>query len=39
MTNETVGVFEHLDITTKLDLDLRIKYTDQILRGPALKKV
>ena len=34
----TVGVFEHLEITSKLDLYIRIKYMERILRGPAIKK-
>ena len=34
----TVGVFEHLEITSIMDLYLRIKYTEHILRGPELKK-
>ena len=38
MQNLTVGVFEHLEITYIFDIDLRIKYTERILRGPALKK-
>ena len=38
MCDITVGVFEHIDITPKIDLDIRIKYTEHILRGPALKK-
>ena len=32
-----VGAVEHLDIMYKLDLDLRIKYTERILTGTALK--
>ena len=31
-------VFEHLDITSIMNIYLSIKYTDRILRGPALKK-
>ena len=33
----TVGGFEHLEITSKLDLDLRIKYTEHILKDTELK--
>ena len=38
MRDLTVGVFEHLDITSKIDLDIIIKYTEHILRGSALEK-
>ena len=38
MRDLIVGVFKHLEITSKLDLDLRIKYTEQILRNSAPKK-
>ena len=33
-----VGVFEHLKITSSLDLDIRIKYTERILRNSDMKK-
>ena len=38
MRDLTVGAFEHLEITSKLDLYIRIKYMERILRGPAIKK-
>ena len=38
MWDITVGVFEHLDITPKLDIDKRVKYTERILTSPAIKK-
>ena len=38
MHDLTVGVLGHQDITSKLDLDLRIKYTERILIRPELKK-
>ena len=38
MCDLTVGVFEHIEITSRLDLDKRIKYIDRILRGPSLKQ-
>ena len=34
----TVGVFEHLEITSPVDVDRRISYTKRILRGAALIK-
>ena len=34
----TVGIFEHLIILAKTDVDQRVKYTENILTGPALKK-
>ena len=37
MGDLTVGLFGHLDISSRLDLGLKIKDTVQILRGPALK--
>ena len=33
-----VDFFEHIDITSKLDIDKRIKYTSLILTGPMLNK-
>ena len=36
--NLTVGVFEHLDVTSPMDVEKRISYMQQILRGAALKK-
>ena len=38
MRDLTVGVFEHLDITSILDIDIRIRYMERILRGTDLKK-
>ena len=38
MHNLTVGVFEHLDITSPMDVDNSLAYTQRILRGFALKK-
>ena len=32
----TVGVFEHLNITSPMDVEKRIAYTQCILRGAAL---
>ena len=32
-----VVALERLEITSKFDLDIRIKYTEKILRGPVLK--
>ena len=37
MRTRTVGVFEHLDITSPMDVDQRVAYTQRILRGAALK--
>ena len=39
MRNLMVGLFGHLDINSKLDLDIGIKYTKRILRVPALNKI
>ena len=36
MRDLMLGVFEHLDITSKIDRDIIIKYTERILRGSAL---
>ena len=36
--NLTVEVYKHLEISSKLDLDLRIKYTERILKVPVLKE-
>ena len=33
-----VGVFEHLNITSKSDVAQRVKYTELTRTGPALKK-
>ena len=33
-----VGVFEHLYINSKMDLDIIIKYMERILKGPILKE-
>ena len=38
MRNLTVGVFEHLEITSIMDVDQRVAYTQHTLRGAALKK-
>ena len=38
MRDLIVIVFEHLVIMSKKDLDLRIKYTERILRNSTLKK-
>ena len=38
MRNITVGVFEHLKITSPMNVDKRLSYTQIILRGAALKK-
>ena len=38
MRDLTVGVFGHLDIMYVRYADLRIKYTECILRGRVLKK-
>ena len=35
--NITVGLFEHMEIMSKIDLDIRINYTEIILIGSALK--
>ena len=39
MWDITVGVSENPYITSRMDLDLRIKYNECILRGPVLKKI
>ena len=33
----TVGVFEHLEITSPIDVDQRVSYTQRILSGAALE--
>ena len=38
MRDLMVVLFEHLDITSRLDLDLRIKYIKRILRGSYINK-
>ena len=38
MRDLIVGIFEHLDITSKTYIDTRVKYKECILEGPALKK-
>ena len=38
MRNINVGVFEHLNINSTMDVDKRLAYTQHILRGAALKK-
>ena len=37
MRDLTVGVFDHLDIISPMDLDQKVAYTQRILRGYALK--
>ena len=37
MRDLTVGIFEHLDITAKTDVDKSVKYIYLILSGPVLK--
>ena len=37
MRNLTSVVFEHLDITSPVDVDQRVAYLQRILRGSALK--
>ena len=39
MRDITVGLFEHLEIPPKLDLYLSNKYTNRILRLPALENI
>ena len=36
MRSLTSGVFDHLEITSPMDADQRIAYTQRILRGGAL---
>ena len=38
MCDLRIGLFQHLEIMSELDLYLRIKYTDQIPTNPAPKK-
>ena len=38
MRNLTAAVFDRLDITSHMDKDQRVAYTQRILRGAALKK-
>ena len=38
MRDLTSGVFEHLEITSTMDVDQRLSYTHRILRGSAIKK-
>ena len=38
MHDITVRVFEHLDITSAMDVYVSIKYTERILREPVLNK-
>ena len=38
MCNLMVRVFEHLEITPKMDIDKRINYTERILGGLSLKE-
>ena len=38
MRNLTIRVFEHIEITYVMDVDVSIKHTERILRGTSLKK-
>ena len=38
MRDLMVGVLEHLEIMSLMDLDVRIKYMERLLRVPVLKK-
>ena len=38
MRNITIRLFEHLNITSHMNVDKRLAYTQSILRGAALKK-
>ena len=38
MHDLTRGVFEHLEITSPIDVDKKVKYTQRLLRGLALNK-
>ena len=38
MRDLTVGVFEHLDITSPMDVETNLAYMQRILRGDVLKK-
>ena len=38
MSNLTVGNFDHLEITSPIDMDKRLAYKQRIIRGSALKK-
>ena len=38
MRDLMVVLFEHIEITSIMDLDLKIKYTKKILIGPELNK-
>ena len=38
MQNLRVGVFEHIEITSAMDIYLRIKYMERILRARVLNK-
>ena len=38
MRDLTVGLFEHLETTSPVDVDKRVAYTQCILRGVELKK-
>ena len=39
MHDTMVEVFEHLEIMYKIELYIRIKYTERILRGAVLKNL
>ena len=38
MRDLNIGVFEHLETTSPLDVDKRVNYTQRLLRGPELMK-
>ena len=38
MFNITGGVFEHLEITSPMDVEKMLSFTQRILKGAALKK-
>ena len=38
MCDIMVGIFEHMDITAKTDVDKRVNYKGKIMAVPALKK-
>ena len=38
MRDPTFGVFDHLKITSPMDVDQRVAYIQGILKGDALKK-
>ena len=38
MRDIIIVVFERIEIASNMDLDIRIKYTERIMRGPVLNK-